>query len=139
TVLRMLDLAADQDCAIDSLPIPVVTFHLVPSSSNDWAAYGADFGKVPSKKLTIFGFKLHLLVTLNGLILDFDLAPASAADLTIGAELLAEQTDLTVVGDKGYISAPRAADLLTARGVRLLTLPRRNQNRQLPQAVCHLS
>jgi hypothetical protein len=58
SVLRMLDLAADQECAIDSLPIPVVKFHLAPSASNEWAAYGADFGKVPSKKLTIFGFKL---------------------------------------------------------------------------------
>jgi Transposase DDE domain len=104
SVLRMLDLAADQDCAIDSLPIPVVKFHLAPSASNAWAAYGADFGKVPSKKQTIFGFKLHLLVTLNGLILDFDLAPASAADLTIGAELLTEHTDLTVFGNAdGYV------------------------------------
>jgi Transposase DDE domain len=138
TVLRMLDLAADQDCTIDSLPIPVVKFHLAPSASNDWAAHGVDFGKVPSKKQTIFGFKLHLLVTLNGVILDFDLAPASAADLTVGAELLAEHADLTVFGDKGYISAPLAADLLATRGVHLLTLPRRNQKRQLPPAICHL-
>jgi hypothetical protein len=138
TVLRRLDLAADQDGAIDSRPIPVVKFHLAPSASNDWAAYGADFGKVPSKKLTIFGFKLHRLVTLKGVILDFDLAPASAADLTVGAELLAEHDDLTVFGDKGYISAQLAADWLATRGVRLLTLPRRNPKRQLPQAIGHL-
>src|SRR5258708_14751756 len=86
TVLRAVDLSADGQCAIDSLP--VVKFHLVPGSTGDWAAHGADFGKVASKKITIFGFKLHLLVSLGGLILDFALAPASAADLTVGAHLL---------------------------------------------------
>src|SRR5260221_6774687 len=73
-VLSTLDLSADGQAAIDSVPVPVVKFHLVPSSTGDWAAHRADFGKVPSKKLTIFGFKLHLLVSLTGLILDFELA-----------------------------------------------------------------
>jgi len=53
-------------------PIPVVQFHLVPGSSGDWAAHGARFGKVSSKKATIFGYKLHLLVTLRGIIGDFE-------------------------------------------------------------------
>lgn len=135
TVLRSLDLSADGQAAIDSLPVPVVKFHLVPGSTGDWAAHGADFGKVASKKLTIFGFKLHLLVSLGGLILDFELAPASAADLTVGAELLAEHTDLTAFGDKGYISADLAARLLKDNRLRLLTMPRRNQADQPPAAV----
>src|SRR5262249_1705752 len=117
------------------LPVPVVKFHLVPGSSGDWAAHGADYGKVTSKKITIFGFKLHLLVSLAGLILDFELAPASTADLTIGAKLLAEHTDLTVFADKGYISAELAHQLLTHNRLKLLTLPRRNQTHQLPPAV----
>src|SRR5262245_61190267 len=33
TLLRMLDLSADGQCAIDSLPVPVVKFHLVPGST----------------------------------------------------------------------------------------------------------
>src|SRR5258708_678882 len=135
TVLRSLDLSADGQCAIDSLPVPVVKFHLVPSSTGDWAAHGANFGVVSSKKLTIFGFKLHLLVSLGGLILDFELAPASVADLNIGAELLAEHTDLTVFGDKGYISAQLARQLLHQNRLHLMTLPRRNQADQPLQNV----
>lgn len=137
-VLALLDLAADRQCVIDSLPLPVVQFHLVPGSSGDWAVYGADFGKVPSKKQTIFGYKLHLLVTLQGVILDFSLAPASASDVTVGEELLLEQTDLDVFGDKAFISAPLAARLATTRRVHLHTLPRTNQKIQLPPAVCRL-
>jgi hypothetical protein len=134
-VLSYLDVAQDRQCVIDSLPIPVVHFHLVPSSTGDWAAYGATFGKVSTKKQTIFGYKLHLLITLGGVILDFELAPANATDLDVGFELLAEHTDLDAVGDKGYISAAKAAELWHCNRIRLQTLPRRNQKTQLSRAA----
>jgi len=137
-VLQLSALAEERHCVIDSLPIPVMGFHLVPGSDADWAAYGAAYGHVASKKQTIFGYKLHLLVTIDGLILDFELAPANATDLSIGAEMLAEHTDLTVYGDKGYVSAPLAAELQRTRRLRLYTLPRRNQKRQLPAATAQL-
>lgn len=53
------------------------------------------------KNQTIYGYKLHLLITLSGVILDFELAPANATGLKVGAELLANHTGLTVLGDKG--------------------------------------
>jgi hypothetical protein len=135
--LAVLDVAQDRQCAIDSLPVPVLAFHLVPSAAGagGWRAAGADFGKVPTKKQTVFGYKLHLLVTLGGVIRDFALAPASASDVAVGAALLREQGDLTVVGDKGYISAPLADELRTERAVALLTMPRRNQRRQVSAEV----
>lgn len=134
-VLGYLDLAQDRQTVIDSLPIPVVQFHLVPCSTGDWPAHGATFGKVPAKKQTIFGFKLHLLVTLGGVILDFELSPANAGDLEVGYEMLLEHTDLEVIGDKAYISAPKAAELWQRNRIRMRTLPRRNQKVQLPPAV----
>ena len=137
-VLRVLDLALDQQCVIDSLPVPVVQFYLVPGSSGDWKAYAATYGKVSSRKETIFGYKLHLLVTMGGLILDFELAPANATDLEIGFELLREHSDLNVLGDKGYISAEKAAELWLNNRVRLQTLPRRNQKQQLPRDIQRL-
>ncbi len=139
-VLQMLDLAQDRQCVIDSLPIPVVQFYLVPGSTGDWRAYGATFGKVPSKKQTIFGYKLHLLITLGGLILDFELAPANVTDLEVGFELLSEHTDLEVLGDKGYISATKAAELWHHNHLRLRTYPaaiRRNSCLS-PCAVCSM-
>lgn len=132
-LIEHLDLSRDGHCVIDSLPVPAVAFHLVPSSSGDWAAHGARFGKVPSKKETIFGYKLHLLITLNGVILDFELAPANATDLKVGAEMLSEHTDLTVLGDKAYVSAAVAAELLRRNGICLLALRRKNQKEQLPE------
>ena len=137
-VLRLLDLAQDRFCTIDSLPVPVVQFHLVPGASREWAAHGATFGKVVTKKQTIFGYKLHLLVTLNGVILDFVLAPAHATDLKVGEELLREHTDLIVIGDKGYISAAVATSLAETNRLQLLTIPRRNQKRQVPRTMARL-
>jgi hypothetical protein len=138
--LRLLDLAEDRQCAIDSLPVPALRFHLVPSSPavGHWTEHGAAFGKVTTKKQTIFGYKLQLLVTLNGVILDFLLAPANVNDLEAGAELLAKHRDLLVLGDKAYLSAPVAADLLATTGITLLTVPRKNQRRQLPPALAAL-
>ena len=137
-LLASTDLSDDRQVVIDSLPVPVVKFHLVPASTGDWKAYGARFGKVPSKKITIFGYKLYLLVTLNGLILDFELAPANVFELKVGQELLEEHRDLTVLGDKAFISASVKADLEARRGIRLLTLPRKNQRHQPQKPVAQL-
>ena len=135
TIVQLLDVAQQRGCVIDSLPVPVVAFHLAPQASREWAAHGAAFGKVTSKKQTIYGYKLHLLLTLGGVILDFELAPANVSDLTVGEELLLEHTDLTVFGDKAYISEAVQTALREQRRVRLLTVPRSNQRVQLPEVV----
>lgn len=130
TLLADLDLAQDRQCVIDSLPVPVVHFHLVPSSTGEWPTYGADFGKVPSKKQTIFGYKLHLLITMGGVILDFELAGASIDEREIAVDMLTDHTDLDVIGDKGYVSQDKAAQLWRHNRIRLRTLPKRNQQQQ---------
>lgn len=137
-ILRSLDLSHDKQCLIDSLPIPALQFHLVPSSTGDWKAYQATFGKAITKKQTFFGYRLHLLITLSGLILDFELAPANILDLEVGFELLCEHTDLEVLGDKAYISAAKAAELWEHNRIVLRTLPRCNQHQQVSAAFQHL-
>ena len=137
-VLALLDLAWDRQGAIDSLPVPVAGFHLAPCCSREWAVNGASFGKVASKKLTIYGYKLHMLVTLGGVILDFALAPAHVSELEAGEELLREHTDLDVYGDKGYIGRAIKEALEEEHGIRLHTVSRRNQVEQTPPGVRRL-
>lgn len=142
-LLERMDLAVDRQCIIDSLPIPVVQFHLAPNTlasgaGAHWKEHEAAFGKVASRKQTLFGYKLHLLITGSGLILDFSLAPANVNDLITGEELLSGHRDLTVVGDKGYISAPVAENLLELNEICLLTERRSNQHEQLPAKVSEL-
>jgi hypothetical protein len=138
--LAALDVAQDRQCTIDSLPVSVLQFHLVPSATgaDGWRVAGADFGKVLAKRQTVFGYKLHLLITLGGGVRDFASAGASASDVTVAAEPLRDHADLTVFGDKGYISAPLAQELWASHAVALLTVPPRNQRRQLPVAATRL-
>lgn len=103
-VVQTLDFTQDTQCIIDSLPVPVVQFYYLPQASVEWKGAAAAFGHCCSKKPAIFGYTLHLLLTQSGGIRDFELAPANLPDLTVGSELLAEHTDLQVLGDKGYIS-----------------------------------
>jgi hypothetical protein len=136
-VLGMLDVAQDRQCALDSLPVPVVNFHLAPAASREWAVHGAAYGTVSSKKEPIYGYKLHLLVTLGGVIRDFELVPANAPEAQVGFEVLSEHTDLLVVADKGYLNAALAAELRQECRIVLLTPRRRNQTAPLPAAVGH--
>ena len=132
-MLARTELYWDEHCVVDSLPVPVVKFHLAPQSRIRWSDWGADYGPVSSKKIMIFGYKLHMLITLGGLIIDFELAPASEFDLAVGRELLAGHKNRIVIGDKAYVSAPAAEDLWLYNRICLLTKPRKNQKKATPQ------
>ncbi len=51
-MLARMALFWDEQCVIDSLPIPVVQFHLAPQSCGDWPVHGANYGVVSSKSLS---------------------------------------------------------------------------------------
>jgi hypothetical protein len=137
-VLGVLDLAQDPHCAIDSLPVEIVGFHLAPAVSGEWSAFGARYGIVSSKQETIYGYKLHLVVTLSGVVLNFVLAPANESDMSVGREMLFELHGRTVIGDKAFIDAESKRELAAQRQVEVLTVPRSNQKEQLPPAVARL-
>lgn len=136
-VLTLLDVAQDAFGAIDSLPVPVVQFHLAPQRSRDWDAHQASYGQCASKKQTFFGYRLHLVVTLGGVILDFALTAANADEREVAEDLLPSWSGRTFVGDKGYVSEPLAASL-ASQHVRLVALRRANQRTPLPAPVTRL-
>ena len=136
-VLTLLDLAQDAYCAIDSVPVPVVQFHLAPQRSREWDAHGATFGYCASKHETFFGYRLHLLVTLGGVILEFELSSADADERDAAQDMLPAHAGRTVIGDKGYVSAPVAQQLAT-QNVRLIAVRRVNQRAKLPPALTRL-
>jgi hypothetical protein len=133
---RVLGRLAPQErelCVIDSLPVPVVGFHHA-RGEHRW--YGeASYGYVAAKKQTIFGYKLHLLITHSGLILDFALAPAHHADGALAEQLLLDKHWLIALGDKAYLNAALQELLVWRNDLVLLTPKRRNQREQLPEAL----
>lgn len=137
-VLRLLDHLQPLDdlCLIDSLPLPVVGFAHA-RGPHRWCGQ-ASYGHNASKKQTFYGFKLHLLATSGGVILDFALAPAHLADGTLTETLLRDKGALTVLGDKAYLNAPLQETLRTEQDLVLLTPTRRNQRVQLAPSVARL-
>jgi hypothetical protein len=135
----MLDVAQDGFGAIDSLPLPVMQFHLAPQRTKDWDAAGATFGYCASKHETFFGYRLHLVVTLAGLIVDFELTPATADEREAAADMLSNHPERTYLRDKGYVSAPLAERLEENAGVRLLALRRVKQRASLPETLTRSS
>jgi Transposase DDE domain len=130
---RVLEAEGRDLAVIDSVPVPVVGYHHAGGDHRWWGE--ADFGRVPSKKQRRYGFKLHLLISHCGRILDFALAPANHHDGALTAQLLADKAGLTVLGDKGDINGPLQAHLATDHDLVLLTPKRRNQLVQLPAAL----
>lgn len=85
------------------------------------AAYGKWFGQ------TIYGFKLHLKMSYVGMIKEFDLTGANAADIKVLPQLLEADHDCWVLGDKGYRSKPLNQELLENQKIILHTPVRNNE------------
>ena len=130
---RVLEAEGRGLCVIDSVPVPAVGYHHAAGDHRWWGK--ANFGRVPSKKQRLYGFKLHLLIAHSGLILDFALVPANQSDGKLAPQLLEEKAGLTVLGDKGYINGPLQAHLAARQDLALLTPRRKNQRDQLPEAL----
>ena len=110
---------------IDSMPVPVCrrvrAWRCRKVRGRIYCGYCA------AKDEKFFGWRLHLVCTLAGEPVRFTLLPASLHDLTPVHELAdALPTGATLLGDKGYISAPAAAAILTEAGVRLVAQVRDN-------------
>jgi hypothetical protein len=124
-LLRRLDPRERTLCLIDSLPVPVVGFAHA-RGRHRWYGEAAS-GHNAATALTFYGFKLHLLTTQSGLVLDFALVPANRADGDLSAQLLSDNARLIVLGDKASLNAPLQQLLAWRNGLTLLTPRRANQ------------
>ena len=70
-----------------------------------------DFGFCASQNTYYFGYKLHALCGLSGVIHSYDLSKASVADLHYMKDVKQIYHDCSIYGDKGYIGADVQLDL----------------------------
>ena len=85
---------------VDSAPIETVCF--VRSQSGKASIPEAAYGYIPSKKRHFFGFRLHLLTTDQGAVVDFVLSAADVGERAVAEHLLASKAGATVLADNGY-------------------------------------
>ncbi|MDK2801175.1 MAG: hypothetical protein PWQ70_2794 [Clostridiales bacterium] len=122
---------------VDSIPIPVCKFGRARFHKT-FKDYGATYGKCPSKKETYLGYKLHMLVTLDGFVTDFVITSVNIDDREGAWDLVNSYQRITLIGDKGYIGNDFASDLKSEKGITFLPIKRSNSKTQFPKAIRQL-
>ena len=84
---------------IDSKPLPVAKGKRQTWAKLPEACYG--FSTMGS----VYGFKLHAVVNLEGLFERWGVVPANEADVTVARTLLEGWENQTVLGDKAYLGS----------------------------------
>jgi hypothetical protein len=120
---------------VDSLPVPVCRFGRGGFCQGFRGQAG--FGYDPVQKQAYYGFRLHLRTSRRGVLLDYELAPAEAADTAVLFEL-PPSSGTTGIGDRNYWSPP-VQDELAAVGVRLLSPYKSKKHDPDPQRSRQLS
>lgn len=117
---------------IDGFPIPVCRFARAYRCRR--LAEESAFGYDEVAKQTFYGLKGHLRVCWPGVIVEADLAPANAHDLSMAQELL-EGAKGWVLGDRNYWS-PRLMEELKEGGLDLLAPYKSRKNEKEPWPRC---
>ena len=101
-MISVFSIPFSQYFVIDSFPLAVCKFGRA-RYCRSFRGYGADYGKCLSKKETYFGYKVHVMITLEGYITTFEITPASTDDREGLKDIMDGKSGLVVLGDKGYV------------------------------------
>src|SRR5882757_2400091 len=121
TLQIVLDaLLLEETAVIDSAPVPCVGYKRSKADS-DFPGK-ADYGVCSSKAMKYFGFKLHTIVSLTGVVMSFLLTPANRYDNQPVIDLLDSFSHRfkQLLGDGAYIDAVLQSFLQQHRSLQLL-------------------
>ncbi len=94
----------------------------------------ATFGRCASKTEWVYGFKVGLSITPEGIITTFCLAEASADERPIGDFLIRHDGHNTYLADKGFSSVAWERHWLEVHGAMVAATPKDNTSRAWPKA-----
>ena len=115
--------------SIDSKPVKVCQ----NARAGRCAMGKADIGHAPawgfcaSQKLHYYGYKLHALCGISGVIHSYDMTAANVHDLHYLKDIKWEYHDCMIMGDKGYLSASVQLDFFQTANITLDVPYRLNQ------------
>lgn len=114
---------------VDSAPIPLATYQRASQTSS---VVGPEyFGVMSTRSAKLFGLRLHLSVSPQGVIDEWRLAPAGMHDSQVMPALFAQAQDQLGYGDGAYHN-PTAAPVLAKHNVTIVAPPRRDSRQQTP-------
>ena len=131
----------DQSYVVDSLPVAVCdNIRIGRSKLYPLQEHGEAFrGYIASKRRYFYGLRVHLVSTASGEPVEFTLAAASEADISLFKELKLELPEGAIIcADKGYTDY-HYEDLLEDVGLHLKAQRRKRSKREMPAWVEFLS
>lgn len=134
-------LPSDDILLVDSLPVPICDFKRAyfsksPLKTEALNGLQATYGHCATKNLgTFLGFRVHLLLSQEGLPLTFVVANADIDDRDVLPQMIESFLNTIVIGDKGYVSDPLRQELKVTYGIDLLAQKRSNQKNPYPPWV----
>lgn len=131
-VLEQMGALEERYHIIDSVPIPICKYVRAARCQLFLGEVDKErlYGVCASKKEKVYGFRLHLLVSIEGIPVDCVLAPAAPHDVTLAPEVLEGHERIVVGGDKGYVGQELAEHLWLESALQLISRKRRNQHQQ---------
>jgi hypothetical protein len=120
---------------VDSIPIPVCKIVREKRSKICRESFETSPGKGFSavSQSYIFGYKLHLVTTINGIYHSMDFTKAGVHDIHYLNDVKnSTLNNCTLIGDKGYLSSQMQIDLFHECQIKLVTPMRKNQKEKTP-------
>jgi hypothetical protein len=114
---------------IDSMPIQVcrpIRSKRCKMGKNNYDK-APNYGYCASQGKHYYGYKLHSLCGLSGVIHSFDLTKASVHDIHYLKDVKCNFQNCTIIGDRGYIGAAIQLDLFEKANIKLEVPYRSNQ------------
>lgn len=120
--------------SIDSKPVKVcqnARAGRCAMGRDDWER-APKWGYCASQGIHYYGYKLHALCGISGVIHSFDMTTANVHDINYLQDLQWEYSDCLILGDKGYISAEVQQNLFDVAKITLEVPYRLNQKNWRP-------
>jgi hypothetical protein len=132
-MINLMGLDRHEFHLMDSIPVPVCVYARASRNMRFSEDFGIDnsdlYGYCASKEEKIYGFKLHVLETVQGVPVHYVLAPASEHDVVLAPELVESyRPQIVIGGDKGYVGLDKR--LTHSSDFKLIIAKRRNQKEQ---------
>ena len=120
--------------SIDSKPVKVCQNARANrcQMGRDDIEHAPSWGYCASQNMRYYGYKLHALCGISGVIHSYDMTAANVHDLQYLKDVQWEYHDCTILGDKGYLSTPVQLDLFETANITLDVPYRMNQKKWTP-------
>ena len=113
---------------IDSMPLEVCKYSRSSRTKicQENTVTSPSFGYCAAQKLHYFGYKIHAVCTVQGVIKTFDISKASVHDIHYLHDVKNQLNNCILIGDKGYLSKQYQQDLFETSTIKIETPMRSN-------------